>query len=259
MKKITVVLILAVVLMFSSCSNKQENSKTSDSDISPSVQTIAPVEENTKLPESVSKTDGTDNTTALSEETSISTTEKSSKTDKTAVKTTEKTTYKKPQKTTELIYEMRIGYKNLEKFKSAVLSYRTFDKLMKSVDADKNNDCVNPFRQENLTMIFEDKKAFAPILPKGYKIKSVSLCSRSFFEFIFSEDDEEDSLLIYTSIDSSAKGKLKRSFESKQGNIIYKNSNKQYCWLLDDKYLVVYSGDDKDFINELYFEAIYIN
>lgn len=256
MKKITVVLILAVVLMFSACSNKQENSKKSDSDVSASVQTIAPVEENTKLPESVSTTNVSDSTTALSE---VNTTEKNSKTDKTAVKTTEKTTYKKPQKTTELIYEMRIGYKNLEKFKTAVLSYKTFDKLMKSVDADKNNDCVNPFRQENLTMIFEDKRAYAPILPKGYKIKSISLCSRSFFEFTFSEDDKDETLLIYTSIDSSAKVKLKRSFESKQGTVIYKNSNKQYCWFLDDKYLVIYSGDDKDFINELYFEAIYIN
>lgn len=256
MKKITVVLILAVVLMFSSCSNKQENPETSDSGVSANIQTIAPAKENTKLSESISTTDAADNTTVLSE---VNTTEKSSKTDTKTVKTTEKTSYKKPQKTTELIYEMRIGYKSLEKLKTAVLSYKTFNDLMKSVNADRNNDCVNPFRQENLTMIFEDKKAFTPILPKGYKIKSASLCSRSFFEFIFSEDDEEDSLLIYTSIDLSAKDKLKRSFESDQGTVIYKNSNKQYCWLLDDKYLVVYSGDDKDFINELYFEAIYIN
>ena len=40
---------------------------------------------------------------------------------------------------------------------------------------------------------------------------------------------------------------------------IYKNKDGKYCWFLDDKYVVIYSGSSRDFVNNIFFSQIYIN
>lgn len=249
MKKSFLILLSAVIIMFSACSGNKETADSPQAS-APSVQTIAPITDNTNLPESVTTTIG-ENTNAS--ESSNSKTKKQN--------SSRKKTKKKQQKTKETIYEIRINYKSLADFKVKVQKYKDFATLMKSVDADENNNCLYPFRQENLWMIFEDNKAYAPIFPKGASYVRSSLSSRGYFEFDFIDDDEmEQNLKIYTinSNESLKTSKYNLSFKSEQGTDIYKNTDKKYCWFLDDKYVVVYSGKDKDFINELYFETIYI-
>lgn len=261
MRKITLVLLALVTIMLSACSGAEKSLDTEITENAPSVQTIAPVTENTKMPESVSKTDeGETETESEGNKTADKDKGKTKKT--TTAKKTKKTKEAayKPIATTDLLYEMRISYGSLSDFKSKVSGYNSFADLLKAVDIDKNNDCANPFKQEGLVMLFEDKKAFSPIFPKGYKFKRASLCSRNFFDFTFTDDKgDEQKLIIYTNANEAGNDKIKRAFESEQGTIIYKNSSKQYCWFLDDKYLVVYNGDDKDFIDDLYFEAVYIH
>lgn len=246
MKRTILILISAVILVFSACSGESKENADSTSH---TLQTIGNITQSTYASET---------STSETAESNEKTTKKETKTTKNTSKTSKN---KVKNSTTATIYELRINYKNMADFKKKIQSYKTFAKLMKSVDTDENNACVNPFMQQNLNMIFEDKKAFAPILPDGYKLKSCSLSSKDYFDFQFTDEDKKvQSLIIYTKVDNDAlkTSKFILSFMSEQGIDIYKNSDKKYCWYLDDKYIVIYSGTDKNFINDLYFETIYV-
>ena len=185
-----------------------------------------------------------------------------STTEQTTTTTTKTSESTKKQKTTITpIYVLYIKYKNANDFRKKVSKYSTFSDLLKDTDVDKNNACVNPFRQENLAMIFVYKQAFLPILPDNYKFKSLTLCSNNYFEFIFTDDKKkEQSLRISTISNDKSLGvdKFKKAFDSQQGIVIYKNKSNQYCWYLNREFIVTYSGTDKDFINNLNFEPVYI-
>lgn len=254
MKKIISVILLFVILSFSACgSDKEKKSDTTNTSANSNTveETIEDVTDNTKNSQTVSVTasytnSATDKTVTV-------------KTDKSTKTTTKKAG--KPAKTTTPIYELTIKYNSISDFKSKVVKYKTFKDILDKVGEKKNYACINPFRQEYLVMIFDDKKAFAPNYPKGYKDDGCYLSSKNYFGFNFSENGSKQTLKIYTAnYNNELKtNKYNLSFKNKQGVDIYKNSSGKYCWFLDDKYVVVYSGSSKDFINEVYFSPVYIN
>lgn len=245
MKKILSILLLIVILSFSACGNDTKKTESSNTSSASTDEIIEDASENSNKSKKI--TDKKD----------------SSLIDKKNIKnssSTKKATAK-PKKTSAPKYELQIKYKNISDFKNKIVKYKKFSDLLKQVDKKQNAECLNPFRQENLMMLFEDKKAYAPIYPKDCTDNGCYLSSANYFCFKFSEKGSAYTLKIYTINNNNIlkTNKYNLSFKSKQGIDIYKNKDGKYCWFLDDKYVVIYSGSSRDFVNNIFFSQIYIN
>ncbi|MGN0174060.1 MAG: hypothetical protein ACI39F_06435 [Acutalibacteraceae bacterium] len=262
MKKTILILLAAVLLVFSACGAQKDTSANNESSANSAENdnTIETVKGNEEMPQNIAPSSTGFFVTAKRNNDDSNDSEEET-TEKTTTVKTKATVKGKNTKTTAQIYEMQIKYSSIANLKSKVSGYKTFKDLMKSVDEKKNNLCINPFRQEYLMMIFTDKKVYTPNLPKDYKFKSCYLSSRNFFCFEFTEPKgEKQNIKIYTvnNNNSLKTNKYNLSFKSDQGDDIYKNTSGKYCWFLDDKYVVEYSGKSRDFINQVYFSTTYI-
>lgn len=157
------------------------------------------------------------------------------------------------------VYDLKVKYKDIAAMKKSLAKYKTIDDVLKEGKIKDNAICINPFREENLDMIFEQHMVFIPKLLNDYKFKNIYLSSRNFFLYEFTgKDGKSQSIKVYATLNSGEKtNRFTLSFKSNQGDEIYKNVDGKYCWFLYGKYVVVYSGSDKDFINNLYFERYY--
>lgn len=164
-------------------------------------------------------------------------------------------------KTAENKYQLKINYKNISDLKTKVKKYTSLKNILKqgNISVKQNADCSNPFSEQGLSMIFEDKKVVVPVAEKGYTLKSVFLSSNKFFNYIYSDKDKKTyALRIYTSIydiDQNT-SKFALSFTDKNGNDIYKNTDGYYCWFIDDKYVALFTGKDKNFINGIRYSSV---
>lgn len=258
MKKILLIMMLVIILSFSACGDNDDKSKNASKNSSATSEKAENAED---IIEDV--TENTNQAKTITEESGYSTNYNYDSTAKhsTTTKTEKTKATKKPEKTKTPKFELQIHYKNLTDFKNQVIKYKTFNDLMKNVDKEENAICLNPFRQENLVMIFDEKKAFAPLYPEGCKDEGCYLSSANYFCFKFSENGSANDIKIYTVNNNNnlKTDKFNLAFKNSYGFDIYKNHEGKYCWFLDDKYVVIYSGSSRDFINKIFFSQVYIS
>lgn len=166
-------------------------------------------------------------------------------------------------KTAKTPHQLKIKYKNIADLKTKVKNYTSLGKVLKqgNISVKANSDCLNPFSEQGLSMIFEDKKVTVPVAVKGYTLKSVFLSSNRFFNYIYTDKNKKTcALRIYTSIYDTGlnTSKFALSFTDDNGNDIYKDSQGNYCWFLEDKYVVIFTGKDKNFINGIHYSYVTI-
>lgn len=246
MKRFLAVFLIAFTLCLSACEKENETE----------VQPITTTTTTTTITEAsdviTEKTAKTYKTTTTTEETTTERVDNSTVKETIVTYKTEKTTY-----------QLTIDYKNISDLKAKAKNYTSLSKLLKQgkISVKDNSNCLNPFSEQGLSMIFEDKKVVIPVAVEGYTLKSVSLSSNRFFNYIYTDKDKNTcALRIYTSIyeiDQNTSN-FALSFTDDSGNDIYKNSNGNYCWFLDDKYVALFTGNDKSFINGIRYTTVNI-
>lgn len=160
-------------------------------------------------------------------------------------------------------YQLKIKYKNLNDLNKKVSAYKSLKKVLKSgkISEERNANAVNSFSEQGLGMIFNSKYFYLPNEPKGYKLKKIYLTSSNFFCFIYKgKNKKQCALRVYTSYDTDQNDSaFTLSFTDNSGKDIYKNKSGQYCWYDINDYIIMFTGKDKAFINNLTLSQVAIN
>ncbi len=241
MKKIIAFCLILVILCLSACGEETVKNKTSSKSETSANETIGTKTEKTYK-----------NGKSVTKEAKASTSFTDPKVTYTGIKDKND---KKSTSSTDAEYQLKIEYKSLSDLKKKVSKYKTLKSVLDSgkISKTKNAQAINSFNEQGLEMIFNSKYYYLPNVPKGYKLKKIYLTSSNFFTFIYTDKKKKKcALRIYTTYDTDQTvSRFTLSFTDKNGNDIYKNRDGKYCWYDINDYIILFTGKDKSFINNL--------